>query len=82
MKNIVFENIGDRNQFTFNDENGTAYCFEYHPSIVGLWNDLNTSDFDVQLLIHPFLNKESNVFFRRNIIKFFIKQLISNYLFG
>lgn len=62
MKNIVFENIGDRNQFTFNDENGTSYCFEYRPSTKGLWKDLNISDFDVQLLIHPFLNKESNVF--------------------
>lgn len=62
MKNIVFENNGGRNQFTFKDENEIDYCFEYYPSITGLWRDLKTSDFDVQLLIHPFLNKESNVF--------------------
>lgn len=62
MKNIVFENVGGRNQFTFNDESGIDFCFEYNPSTIGLWKDLNTLDFDVQLLIHPFLNKESNVF--------------------
>lgn len=62
MKKIVFENKGGRNQFTFRDKNGIDFCFEYYPSIEGLWQDLNTSDFDVQLLIHPFLNKESNVF--------------------
>lgn len=62
MKEIVFENNGDRNQFIFKDNNGTDFCFEYCPSIKGLWKDLDTSDFDVQLLVHPFLNKESNVF--------------------
>lgn len=62
MKNIVFEKKEGRNQFSFKDENGTDFCFEYYPSINGLWHNLNTSDFDVQLLIHPFLNKESNVF--------------------
>ncbi len=62
MKNIVFGNNGDQNQFTFTDDNGIEFCFEYYPSISGLWTDLNTSEFDVQLIIHPFLNKESNVF--------------------
>lgn len=62
MKDIVFEQINDRNQFTFKDENGVDFCFEYYPSIEGLWKELDPADFDVQLLIHPFLNNESNVF--------------------
>lgn len=62
MIDIAFERSDDRNQFLFKDKNGTDFCFEYCPSIKGLWPDLDTEDFDVQLLIHPFLNKESNVF--------------------
>lgn len=68
MKDIVFEQTDDRNQFSFKDDGGTDYCFEYHPSIKGLWEDIDLSDFDVQLLIHPFLNKESNVFHCRPIL--------------
>lgn len=69
MKNIVFEQISDRNQFTFKDESGTDFCFEYCPPIEGLWKDLDSTDFDVQLLIHPFLNNESNIFALESNIK-------------
>ena len=69
MRDIVFEHTGDCNQFTFKDDAGRDYCFEYYPSIEGLWIDFNLSDFDVQLLIHPFLNKESNVFSLQSKVK-------------
>lgn len=69
MKDIVFEQISDRNQFIFKDESGTDFCFEYCPPIEGLWKDLNPTDFDVQLLIHPFLNNESNIFALESNIK-------------
>ncbi len=62
MKNISFERTVDRNQFTFKDNRGTDFCFEYRPSIKGLWENIKFENFDVQLLIHPFLNKESNIF--------------------
>ena len=68
MRDIVFEQTEGCNQFTFKDDLGTDYCFEYHPSIEGLWEDINLADFDVQLLIHPFLNNESNVFALDSII--------------
>lgn len=69
MKDIVFEKLEDRNQFSFKDEKGTEFCFEYCPSIKGLWSDIDSEDFDVQLLIHPFLNNESNVFALESNIK-------------
>lgn len=69
MKDIVFEQISDRNQFTFKDEFGTEFCFEYCPPIEGLWENLDSTDFDVQLLIHPFLNNESNIFALESNIK-------------
>ena len=69
MRDIVFEHTEDCNQFTFKDDLGTDYCFEYHPSIEGLWKGINLADFDVQLLIHPFLNKESNVFSLQSNLK-------------
>lgn len=62
MIGVKFEQTEDGNQFTFKDESGVENYFEYMPSIEGLWSDLDPADFDVQLLIHPFLNKESNVF--------------------
>lgn len=79
MKDIVFEQTGDRNQFTFKDDDGTDFCFEYYPSIAGLWEDLDSTDFDVQLLIHPFLNNESNIFTLKSNIK--TKQETIGYIF-
>lgn len=69
MRDIVFEQTDDRKQFTFKDDTGADYCFEYRPSIEGLWKDIDLADFDVQLLIHPFLNKESNVFSLQSNLK-------------
>lgn len=69
MRDIVFEQALGRNQFVFKDDEGIDYCFEYYPSVEGLWNDIDLKDFDVQLLIHPFLNKESNVFALNSNIK-------------
>ena len=69
MRNIVFEQTEDGNQFTFKDVDGNENCFNYLAPIDGLWHDSVLEDFDVQLLIHPYLNRESNVFALRSNLK-------------
>lgn len=62
MTDIVFEQTLGGNFFSFKDEKGNDNWFDYRPKVDGLWKDIKLSDFDVQLLIHPVLNKESNTF--------------------
>ena len=64
MRNVKFERGEDGNYFTYNNgkDNGESGSFEYKFSITSLWNPLNQEDFIVELLINPFLNKESNVY--------------------
>lgn len=62
MKNVKFNKSTEGNTFSYIDDDGNDSFFEYKPSIAGLWNDIEPKEFEVELLIHPFLNKESNVF--------------------
>lgn len=67
MTDIKLEPTPDGNQFTFKDGENERF-FEYRPSIAGLWGSIDFEEFDVQLLIHPFLNKENNVFALESIV--------------
>lgn len=62
MNNVEFKKTPEGNFFSFTGDDGTDSIFEYKPQIDGLWDNIKTDDFEVELLIHPSLNKESNVF--------------------
>lgn len=63
MKNVKFHKGSDGNYFSYqgNDEDVSGE-FEYRFSTKSLWNSIKLEDFDVQLLINPLLNRESNVY--------------------
>lgn len=63
MKNVKFHKGSDGNYFSYqgNDEDVSGE-FEYRFSTKSLWNPIKLEDFDVQLLINPLLNRESNVY--------------------
>lgn len=64
MKDVKF----DKNSSTFlcKSEKGLRieeeYTFHYNHSCTHLWKDLNENDFQVELLINPYLNRESHTF--------------------
>lgn len=63
MKNVKFYEGSDGNYFSYqgNDEDVSGE-FEYRFSTKSLWNSIQLEDFEVQLLINPLLNRESNVY--------------------
>ena len=63
MKNVKFHKDSAGNYFSYqgNDEDVSGE-FEYLFSTKSLWNPIKLEDFEVQLLINPLLNRESNVY--------------------
>lgn len=63
MKNVKFYEGSDGNYFSYqgNDEDVSGE-FECRFSTKSLWNSIQLEDFEVQLLINPLLNRESNVY--------------------
>lgn len=63
MKNVKFHKGTDGNYFSYqgNDKDVSGE-FEYRFSTKSLWNSIKLEDFEVQLLINPLLNRESNVY--------------------
>lgn len=63
MKNVKFHKGSDGNYFSYhgNDEDVSG-GFDYRFSTKNLWKSIKLEDFEVQLLINPLLNRESNVY--------------------
>lgn len=63
MKNVKFHKGSDGNYFSYhgNDEDVSG-GFDYRFSTKNLWKSIKLDDFEVQLLINPLLNRESNVY--------------------
>lgn len=63
MKNVEFHKDSDGNYFSYqgNDADVSGE-FEYRFSTKSLWKSIKLEDFEVQLLINPLLNRESNVY--------------------
>lgn len=64
MKNVKFCADSGEHGFSYEgiDEDEPEGFFEYHFSLQSLWDNISLDDFDVELLVNPLLNRESNVY--------------------
>lgn len=61
MRNVSFDNKS--NSFRcISETSEVEYSFNYYPSTEHLWKDIREEDFNVDLLINPYLNRESNIY--------------------
>lgn len=67
MKNVEFYKSSDGYVFSCEGEDGDDIReFEYRFSTKGLWKSIRYEEFEVELLINPLLNRESNIYELRN----------------
>lgn len=61
MRNVDFKHGSEGYYFSYESENGFGE-FEYRFSAKPLWKDIRYDEFEVELLINPLLNRESNTY--------------------